>query len=141
MPSTASKSLHPHRVSMPAVLRGLLICRQATTAIEFALLAPALFLFLLGIVEFGRALWTLNALHYSVQEAARCASIDAINCGNAQQIQAFAAGRSGAGFASSVFTASTASCGNKISASYAMHLYIPYANYSVTLTAQSCYPI
>ena len=141
MPSTGSKSLHPHRVSMRAALLGLLTCRQATTEIEFALISPALFLFLLGIVEFGRALWTLNALHYSVQEAARCASIDAINCGNAQQIQAFAAGRSGAGFASSVFTASTATCGNKISASYAMPLFIPFGNYSVTLTAQSCYPI
>src|SRR5262249_40372711 len=84
-------------------------------AVEFGLLAPALMLFIFGIAEGGRMLWTVNALHYSVQEAARCASINTTTCGTATQIQSFAAGRSGAAFASSVFTATVVACGNRVS--------------------------
>ena len=110
-------------------------------AVEFGLLAPALLLFIFGIVEGGRLLWTVNALHYSVQEAARCASVNKTTCGSATQIQSFAAGRSGASFASSVFTATVAACGNRVSASYTMPLNIPFMTHSISLSAQSCYPI
>lgn len=86
-------------------------------------------------------LWTLNALHYSVEEAARCASINTVTCATAGQIQTFAASSSGAGLASSVFTASVAGCGNQVSATYPMRLYVPFVDFSMTLTASSCYPI
>jgi Flp pilus assembly protein TadG len=119
----------------------LLKCRKGATAIEFGLIAPAFLLLVLGTIEFGRVFWTWNALTYSVAEASRCASIDTVHCGSASQIQAFAAARSGAGFSASVFAVKTASCGNQVSATYPMSLYIPFANYSVTLTTQSCYPI
>ena len=114
--------------------------QAGNTAVEFGLLAPALLLFVFGIAEGGRLLWTVNALHYSVQEAARCASVDRTTCGSATQIQSFAAGRSGAGFASSVFTATVVSCGNRVSASYTMPLNIPFMSHSISLSAQSCFP-
>lgn len=110
-------------------------------AVEFGLLAPALMLFIFGVAEGGRLLWTVNALHYSVQEAARCASVNKTTCGSPTQIQSFAAGRSGATFSSSVFTATVVSCGNQVSASYSMPLNIPFMAHSIALTAQSCYPI
>jgi Flp pilus assembly protein TadG len=110
-------------------------------AVEFGLLAPALLMFVFGIAEGGRLLWTVNALHYSVQEAARCASINKTTCSSSSQIQSFAAGRSGAGFDSSVFTATVTGCGNRVSANYTMPLNIPFMSHSISLTAQSCYPI
>ena len=110
-------------------------------AVEFGLLAPALMLFIFGIAEGGRLLWTVNALHYSVQEAARCASINKTLCGSPSNIQSFAAGRSGEGFATSVFTATVVSCGNQVSASYTMPINIPFMAHSISLTARSCYPI
>ena len=110
-------------------------------AVEFGLIAPALLLFIFAGAEGGHLLWTVNALHYSVQEAARCASVNTTTCGTATQIQSFAAGRSGEGFASSVFTATVASCGNRVSASYTMPLNIPFVSHSISLSAQSCYPI
>jgi len=110
-------------------------------AVEFGLLAPALLLFVFGIAEGGRLLWTVNALHYSVQEAARCATIDKSTCGTTTQIQNFAAGRSGASFTASVFTVAVAGCGNRVSANYTMPLNIPFMAHSISLTAQSCYPI
>jgi Flp pilus assembly protein TadG len=128
---------HPWHRPIVALTKSL--CGSA--AVQFGLVAPALLVFMFGIIEIGRMLWTMNALHYSVEEAARCASINATTCGSAGKVQTFAAARSGGSFASSVFTASTVSCGNRVSASYPMRLNIPFASYAVTLTAQSCYPI
>lgn len=119
----------------------LVASERATTAVEFGIIAPAFIVLLLGTIEGGRMLWTLNALHYSVQEAARCASINTTMCGTSSQIRNFAAGRAGAGLSSSVFTATIAACGNQVSASYPMQLNIPFVYQSITLTARSCYPI
>ena len=114
--------------------------RSGGMADEFALIATPLVLLLLATMEIGRGLWIQNALNYSVEGAARCASIDVNNCGTTTQIKSYAAGLSGAGFATTVFTPSTAACGNQVSASYPMTFDIPFASVSLTLTAQSCYP-
>jgi Flp pilus assembly protein TadG len=114
-------------------------------ALEFAFVATPLALFLFGITETSRAVWTQNALQYGTDAAARCMTNNASVCANTDDIQTFAANRSGAGFATSVFTVSpNATCGsvlgNQVSASYKMNLLIPLAEYELTLTAQSCYP-
>jgi Flp pilus assembly protein TadG len=120
---------------------GLAACRRGGNTIEFGIIAPVFLVLLIGTIEGGRMLWTLNALHYSVQEAARCASVNTTTCGTSSQITAFAATRSGAGLSSSVFTSTVATCGNQVSANYPMPLNIPFFSSSITLTAQSCYPI
>lgn len=47
--------------------------RQGATAIETALLIPALLLFILGAIEMGRAMWTQSTLQYACDEAGRYA--------------------------------------------------------------------
>jgi Flp pilus assembly protein TadG len=120
---------------------GRLKCnRSGGLADEFALVATPLVILLLGTMELGRGLWIQNALNHSVEEAARCASVDTNNCNTQAQIKSYAAGLSGVSFATSVFTPSTAACGSQVTASYPMTLAIPFASVSITLTAQSCYP-
>lgn len=114
--------------------------RDGASAVEFAIILPMLLMLVFGVMEFGRALWTQNALHYSVEQAARCATVDTTTCGTASQIATYAAGLAGTGFASSVFTATVVACGNLVSASFPIQLHIPFLNYSLTLTARSCYP-
>jgi Flp pilus assembly protein TadG len=121
-------------------VRGLMRNRSGSVADEFALVATPLVVLLLGTMELGRGLWIQNALNYSVEGAARCASIDTNNCGTQAQIQSYAAALAGASFTSSIFTPSTPSCGNQVSASYPMTLNIPFTSVSITLTATSCYP-
>jgi hypothetical protein len=125
-----------------AGLCGLSHDSRGSAAVELALVAPALFMFVFGIAETGRALWLQNALDYSVAEAARCASINPAACGSASDIQIYAAARSGSGVDASVFSVTTPipSCGNQVSATYPMALLIPFLTLSVTLTAQACYP-
>ena|ERR1700738_322428 len=118
---------------------GLARDQRAAAAVEFAIVVGPLVLLLCAIIEFARALWLMNALHYSAEEAARCASNNTAMCGTPSQIQSFAVSRSGADYQAAVFTATSAACGNLITASYPMNLLIPFGNYSVTLQAQSCF--
>jgi hypothetical protein len=79
-----------------------------------------------------------NALDYSVV-GRRAAKQWSSTCG-AGRAQSFAASQAGAGFRNAVFTVTTASCGNKVTATYPVVLDIPYVNLSATLTSQACYP-
>ncbi|HKX09430.1 MAG TPA: TadE/TadG family type IV pilus assembly protein [Stellaceae bacterium] len=114
--------------------------RAGSLTVDFAMIIGPLLSLLLGTMEIGRLLWYQNALNYSVEEGARCATIDANNCGTTDQVKSYSAGKSGAGFAATVFSVSAPACGNKVSASYPMSLSIPFVSTSITLTAQSCYP-
>lgn len=116
----------------------LMRSQRGAMSVDFALVAAPLLLLILGTMEVGRTLWYQNALNYSVEEAARCASIDVNNCNTSDQIKTYAAARSGAGFAKATFSATTAACGNLISASYPISIGV--ADLSITLKAQSCYP-
>jgi len=109
-------------------------------AVEFALAVPVLMAALLGVVEIGRMLWEQNALHYAVEEAARCMTIDTTVCSSTSATQSFAASASGVTFATSVFTPLTVACGNQVTASYPFQFLTSLVNFSVTLTASSCFP-
>ena len=56
--------------------------RMGGAMIEFAMAMPVFVMLLFGIFEFGRMLWIQNALHYLVQQAARCATINVTLCGD-----------------------------------------------------------
>lgn len=122
------------------LLGALASARSGSAVVELAFIVPAVILFVLGIMEVGRVMWLQNALNYSVVEAARCVSNSPTTCATATQTKSFAAATAGAGFDSSVFTVTTASCGNQVSASYPVTLAIPYMSLSATLTSQACYP-
>jgi Flp pilus assembly protein TadG len=129
-------------LSRASIIISFLRCRGGATAVEFAIIFVPLALLIFGIAEFGRAMWMLNALHYSTEEAARCVSNNTSQCGSAAQTQTFAAQSSGAGYAPAVFSVSVdPNCGNLVTASYPMQLMIPFANYSVSLQAQSCFAV
>ncbi len=115
--------------------------RQGATAVEFALVAPVLFLIIFGGVEFGVLLWTQSALHFAVQEAARCASVTPSTCGTAAQIATYAASETtGLNISSSAFTVTTPSCGHKVTASY-NYTFVASGllPFTPTLTAQACF--
>ena len=119
--------------------------RYATAAVEFALAVPALILFVFGIIEVGYALFLQNALNYSVAAASRCASLNGSSCTGQLSNGAYAADQAGANIDPAVFSYNAnplfpaSGCGCQVTASYPLALNIPFANLSVTLTADSCY--
>jgi Flp pilus assembly protein TadG len=120
---------------------GLACDQNGNAAIEMALVAMPLFLFVFGIINTGYVLWLQNALESSVTQAARCATVNPSLCGSASQVQTYAASQSGAGFDSAVFSFAQASCGNQVSATYPLPLTLPFMSVSLNLSAQACYPI
>lgn len=48
---------------------------RGATAVEFALIMPSLLMLVLGVFEFGRYLWTVNALQQTVSMTARCVGV------------------------------------------------------------------
>ena len=114
--------------------------RGAGAAVEFGLLSSLLVLVLIGTLEFARLLWTYNALEYSVEQASRCGILPASAPCKASSLAAYAASKSyGVNLSSAAFTATTATCGQKVSASlpftFVMTKLLPY---SITLTASYC---
>jgi Flp pilus assembly protein TadG len=124
-----------------ALLRRLARARTGATALEFALVAPALLLMLLGLVEVGRAFWMKSALDFAVQEAARCAVVQQANpaCANPAAVRAYAAARvAQLAIPASAFTVATQACGVDVKAE------VPYRFLSVlpgapTISAEACH--
>jgi Flp pilus assembly protein TadG len=50
---------------------------HGAAVVEFALVVPVLMLLVFAIIDFGRALWTMNVLTSGVREGARAASVQA----------------------------------------------------------------
>lgn len=125
--------------------------RSGTTAIETAFLLPVFLTFVIGIMEFGRALWIQSALQYAAEAAARCAVIQSTStCSSNSATQTYAAGQVvGPSVPSSDFSISSSgtcqpagSGGSKtVSASYAFNFIVPQLlPYTFTLTASSTRP-
>jgi len=128
--------------------------RAGVTTLEFALVGSLFFIMIFGVVEVGRALWTVNALNYAVQQAARCAALNSTDCPDQTSVRSFATGVSAILVPASSFTLSQYSdftCATttatatlvkakKVSATYSMNLYVPFVSMRPTFTAASCFP-
>jgi Flp pilus assembly protein TadG len=116
---------------------------RAASALEFALIAPAFFLFIFGIIELGLVFWTQVGLQHGAEMAARCASINTKLCltNNPSTIATYATQQAyGLTLPASTFSYSVAACGNQVSATYSFE-FVGLPNLGpLTLTAQSCFP-
>lgn len=146
-------------------IRQLLRDEGGSTLIEFTIVLPLWLSLTFGATQAALMLWAQAGLQHGVEVAARCASLsdaaikygglnpaaNPTSCytansnaaGNATSVKSFAASNSfGLNPPSSVFTVSTTSAactnGNLVTASYPFTA-ITYL-FSMTLTAQSCYP-
>jgi len=118
--------------------------RRGAVAIEYALILPALLLFVIGIIDTGRLIWTYTTLYRAAEAAARCAAINVIDCGTAGQIQNYAVSQAwGLTISTQAFTVTTAACGIQVKGTYDFTLAIPaFTSHlgTITLTATACYP-
>jgi uncharacterized membrane protein len=138
------------------LLRRLVKAADGVETIEFALVSVALFLFLLGVVEFGRLYWTQSELQYAAEAAARCATV--ICCpGNAAcggssgnaGYQSYAAdkllGMSVPSGDLSNFQVNAAACGNQVTFTYTFNfiasgLLLPlFPGGAITLSTTACH--
>ena len=127
----------------PNPKNSLLACRRGVSAVETALVLPIFLGLLFGIINFGLVMWTQASLHFAVEAAARCASVNAATCGSASAVQTYALnqylGQPLGG--TNPFSYAATGCGHTVSASYTYSLSIPfYGHYSLPLSATACFP-
>jgi TadE-like protein len=122
--------------------------RRGVAAVQFALIATPLLLFLLGIEETSRLMWTQAAINMAVEDAARDSSVKstggvcAANDSAGISIADYAASRAwGLSIPSGDFTLSTPVCGCKVAANVPFTPIVPkLVPYNITLTANACFP-
>lgn len=118
--------------------------QRGAAAIEYALILPAVLLFVIGIIDTGRLIWTYTTLSRAVEAAARCAAINTIECGTVAQTQSYAATQAwGLTISAQAFTVTTAACGIQVKGTYDFTFAIPAFTKdfgTITLTATACYP-
>jgi Flp pilus assembly protein TadG len=111
------------------------------TAVEFAIVLPCFLALTVGTVNTCIALYANSALHFAVDDAARCMSVNTSVCDNATDTQTYAASNYNGPAISPTFTAVTSSCGSQVTGAVTYQLNAIVTNVSVPLSATACYPV
>ena len=119
--------------------RGLLSCESGSAAVEAALVLPPFLMLSLGILSACVAVFAASSLHYAVEAAARCYSVDSAQCGTAMATQSYAQTLY-KGPSTPTFTASTPSCGHQVTGTLTYALNAGKKHWTVPLSATACYP-
>jgi Flp pilus assembly protein TadG len=136
-------------------LRRLIKASDGIETVEFALVSITLFLFLLGVIEFGWLYWTQSELQYAAEAAARCATVNC--CANGPTVCGGATGNTGVqnyttsqligmsipGSSLTNFQVNTAAiCGNQVSFTYTYNFLVVGSLFppnSIVLSATACH--
>jgi Flp pilus assembly protein TadG len=128
----------------------LAACRRGGTAVEMGIVLPVLITMIVGAVYAGWLLYSVNVLFFAVEQAARCAALNAAACkavpnGPTQvaQTQAYAASMAfGLNLTAGSFTVTPpGACGWRVSYNYTYPFVLPFqSNFNVTIPASACYP-
>jgi len=121
-------------------MRFLLKNNRGTTAVEFALVALPVLVFILGIIQTAWIVWIDNLLHISVDTAARCGAVQSTTspCSGTNMVttanQVF-------GLSGVTFNLNNSNCsgdgGTGLIGTYNVSIVFVV---NLTLTAKSCYP-
>lgn len=115
--------------------------QSGATAVEVALVLPSLITLLLGIIGFSFLMYTIGSLHYAVEDAARCAGIQATNCTSTSSTQTYAQSLyTGPSSPAPVFTASAQTCGQQVNGTITYVLDVAFGRWSIPVSATACYP-
>jgi len=102
----------------------LFTCTRGTAVAEFAMTVPVLLLLMLGIIEFGRALWIKQTLQFAVETASRTALADS-TLGGTGITAIVAANLPGLGSIAPKVTVTTTSTRINVSADYTFDFLVP----------------
>jgi len=113
---------------------------RGTTAVEFAIVAPAFVVLLVGAIYICFGLFLVGSLNYAVEEGARCASVKTTVCNDAPTILSYTQKQYFGPSATPNFTYATGACGNIVSGSVTYVANLGITKVSVPVTASACFP-
>jgi Flp pilus assembly protein TadG len=113
---------------------------SGATAVEFALVAPLLLVFAIGLINLALAFNAVSSLHFAVQDGARCASVQTSTCSSDSAIAAVAKARYYGPNINPTFTHTLASCGHQVTGTANFDLWIIFASFNIPISATACFP-
>ena len=113
---------------------------QGTSAIEFAIVGPVFLGFVIGLVYLCLMLFSMGSLQYAVEDAARCYSVRAFVCPDANTTVAYAQSTYLSPVVTPTFTAATATCGHQVNGSATFNFNYVIGHTNVPLSASACFP-
>lgn len=120
--------------------------RSGGAAVEFAILAPAFLMMLIGTIMLAMMFFTMASLHFAVETAARCASVKTTVCTSAVTTQAVAASTYFGATAAPTFICTgrtcggSSACGNQVTGQVDFTLDWGMGRLVTPLRAAACYP-
>src|SRR5215471_12844003 len=115
------------------------VCQGGSTAVEFALVLPALAALIVGGLYTALLMYSAAGLHHAVEQAARCYSVNANLCGGAAAAQTYAQTQY-YGINNPTFTATNAGCGHQVTANVTIAFNAVVTHMNVPLSATACFP-
>lgn len=120
---------------------GFLCNCRGNTAVEFTLVLIPLILLTIGTINLSLMMYTASALHYAVQDAARCSSVKTLICADPASTAAYAATRYRSVGGTATFTRTTAACGNRVQGVSNYRFITGLSVIIVPISASACYPL
>jgi Flp pilus assembly protein TadG len=114
-------------------------CRRGSTAVEFALVFPALAALIVGGLYTSLLMYSAAGLHHAVEQAARCYSVNANLCGSSAAAQTYAQSQY-FGIDTPTFTATAVGCGHQVTATLTIAFNAIVTPVKVPLSATACFP-
>ncbi len=111
------------------------------TAVEFTLVLAPLILLTIGTINVSLMMYTVSALHYAVEDAARCSSVKTVICSDSASTAAYAASRYKSVGTAVTFTRTLEPCGNRIVGVANYRFITGLSVIQVPLSATACYPL
>jgi Flp pilus assembly protein TadG len=115
--------------------------RDGSTAVEFALVLPVLILLIFGALGLMTAMSMNTALHFAVEDAARCAAVKTTVCADQTTTSSYASGKyKGPSMTGLTFTLTSPACGKQVVGAGTFVLSTGLATFNVPMSVQACYP-
>jgi hypothetical protein len=124
---------------------------RGATAVEYAIVLPAFLMFVLGLMDCGRLIWTYATLSRAAESAARCWVINTVTCGTGSSTETYAVTQAcglglNAASAHTIFHATTPACGKQVVGTLSFTFTIPWfygwapGGNAMTMNVTACYP-
>jgi Flp pilus assembly protein TadG len=113
---------------------------QGAGAAEFVLVAIPFMALIFMIINLSMMFYANQTLQFAAEAAARCYSVDSVNCSTTGATQTYAAGRYSGPNISPTFVATATGCGHTVAGTANFPLHAVFVNVTVPLSATACFP-
>ena len=125
---------------MRNLLKSLHRDQQGTTAVEFAIVAPVFIALLIGTLALCVAFFLIGSMHFAVEDAARCASVNTAVCADSPTTVAYAKSRYYGPNVSPTFTYAAAACGSSVTGTISYSMDVGFRTFTIPVSATACFP-